>query len=259
MLTDEIINQIYSNEMHPKYGEFGKTVLYTLAIALANFTIHTLANQEFIQAAIQAIVVIWFICEARSKIGYNPIYIQELVSKLTEINLLIANIKDNRARVKIIKEFNYYIDLIVDRPNSVSKLELNKLLNDIKLQIAKENEEDRQEERQWYNFYTEEEFEEQRHREEEAFQKRKDENKRQQEKKKEQEEKRNDEKNRKKSYFDKCYSINELNKRKKELLKMYHPDNHSNELEKKQCEQISKEINEAFVEAKNALLNDFNI
>lgn len=259
MLTDEIINQIYSNEMHPKYGEFGKTVLYALAIALANFTIHTLANQEFIQAAIQAIVVIGIIREARSKIGYNPIYIQELVSKLTEINLLIANIKDNRARVKIIKEFNYYIDLIVDRPNSVSKLELNKLLNDIKLQIAKENEE----ERQGYNFYTdeqfEEEFEEQRHREEEAFQKRKEENKRQQEKKKEQEEKRNDEKNRKKSYFDKCYSLNELNKRKKDLLKMYHPDNHSNELEKKQCEQISKEINEAFIEAKNTLLNDFNI
>ena len=259
MLTDEIINQIYSNEMHPKYGEFGKTVLYTLAIALANFTIHTLANQEFIQAAIQAIVVIWFICEAMSKIGYNPIYIQELVSKLTEINLLIANIKDNRARVKIIKEFNYYIDLIVDRPNSVSKLELNKLLNDIKLQIAKENEEERQEDRQGYNFYTEEEFEEQRHREEEAFQKRKEENKRQQDEKERQKEKRNDEKNRKKSYFDKCYSLNELNKRKKDLLKMYHPDNHSNELEKKQCEQISKEINEAFVEAKNTLLNDFNI
>lgn len=263
MLTDEIINQIYSNEMHPKYGEFGKTVLYTLAIALANFTIHTLANQEFIQAAIQAIVVIWFICEARSKIGYNPIYIQELVSKLTEINLLIANIKDNRARVKIIKEFNYYIDLIVDRPNSVSKLELNKLLNDIKLQIAKENEEerqeDRQEDRQGYNFYTEEEFEEQRHREEEAFQKRKEENKRQQDEKERQREKRNDEKNRKKSYFDKCYSLNELNKRKKDLLKMYHPDNHSNGLEKEQCEQISKEITEAFVEAKNALLNDFNI
>lgn len=259
MLTDEIINQIYSNEMHPKYGEFGKTVLYTLAIALANFTIHTLANQEFIQAAIQAIVVIWFICEARSKIGYNPIYIQELVSKLTEINLLIANIKDNRARVKIIKEFNYYIDLIVDRPNSVSKLELNKLLNDIKLQIAEEDEE----ERQGYNFYTdeqfEEEFEEERHHEEEAFQKRKEENKRQQDEKERQREKRNDEKNRKKSYFDKCYSLNELNKRKKDLLKMYHPDNHSNELEKKQCEQISKEINEAFVEAKNTLLNDFNI
>ena len=267
MLTDEIINQIYSNEMHPKYGEFGKTILYALAIALANFTIHTLANQEFIQAAIQAIVVIWFICEARSKIGYNPIYIQELVSKLTEINLLIANIKDNRARVKIIKEFNYYIDLIVDRPNSVSKFELNKLLNDIKLQIAEENEEerqedrqeDRQEERQGYNFYTEEEFEEPRHREEEAFQKRKEENKRQQDEKDRQKEKRNDEKNRKKSYFDKCYSLNELNKRKKDLLKMYHPDNHSNELEKKQCEQISKEINEAFVEAKNTLLNDFNI
>ena len=259
MLTDEIINQIYSNEMHPKYGEFGKTVLYTLAIALANFTIHTLANQEFIQAAIQAIVVIWFICEARSKIGYNPIYIQELVSKLTEINLLIANIKDNRARVKIIKEFNYYIDLIVDRPNSVSKLELNKLLNDIKLELAEEDEE----ERQGYNFYTdeqfEEEFEEERHHEEEAFQKRKEENKRQQDEKERQREKRNDEKNRKKSYFDKCYSLNELNKRKKDLLKMYHPDNHSNELEKKQCEQISKEINEAFVEAKNTLLNDFNI
>ena len=259
MLTDKIIDQIYSNEMHPKYGELGKTVLYALAIALANFTIHTLANQEFIQAAIQAIVVIWFICEARSKIGYNPIYIQELVSKLTEINLLIANIKDNRARVKIIKEFNYYIDLIVDRPNSVSKFELNKLLNDIKLQIAEENEEDRQEDRQGYNFYTEEEFEEQRHREEEAFQKRKEENKRQQDEKERQKEKRNDEKNRKKSYFNKCYSLNELNKRKKDLLKMYHPDNHSNELEKKQCEQISKEINEAFVEAKNALLNDFNI
>lgn len=259
MLTDEIINQIYSNEMHPKYGEFGKTILYALAIALANFTIHTLANQEFIQAAIQAIVVIWFLCEARSKIGYKPIYIQELVSKLTEINLLIANIKDNKARVKIIKEFNYYIDLIVDRPNSVSKFDLNNLLNDIKLQIAEEDKEERQEGRQGYNFYTEEEFEEERHREEEAFQKRKEENKRQQDEKERQKEKRNDEKNRKKSYFDKCYSLNELNKRKKDLLKMYHPDNHSNELEKKQCEQISKEINEAFVEAKNTLLNDFNI
>ena len=259
MLTDEIIDQIYSNELHPKYGKFGKTVLYALAIALANFTIHTLANQEFIQAAIQAIVVIGFICEARSRRGYNPIYIQELVNKLTEINLLIANIKDNRARVEIIKEFNYYIDLIVDRPNSVSKFELNKLLNDIKLQIAEENEE----ERQGYNFYTDEEFEEefekQRQNEEEAFQKRKEENKRKQNEKDRQEEKRKDEDNRKKSYFNKCYSLNELNKRKKDLLKMYHPDNHSNELEKEQCEQISKEINEAFVEAQNALLNDFNI
>jgi hypothetical protein len=258
MLTDEIIDQIYSNELHPKYGKFGKTVLYALAIALANFTIHTLANQEFIQAAIQAIVVIGFICEARSRIGYNPIYIQELVNKLTEINLLIANIKDNRARVEIIKEFNYYIDLIVDRPNSVSKFELNKLLNDIKLQIAEEDEE----ERQGYNFYTDEEFEEdfeKQRQHEEAFKKRKEENKRKQNEKDRQEEKRKDEDNRKKSYFDKCYSLNELNKRKKDLLKMYHPDNHNNELEKEQCEQISKEINEAFVEAKNALLNDFNI
>ena len=127
------------------------------------------------------------------------------------------------------------------------------------MQIAKENEE----ERQGYNFYTdeqfEEEFEEQRHREEEDFQKRKEENKRQQDEKERQKEKRNDEKNRKKSYFDKCYSLNELNKRKKDLLKMYHPDNHNNGLEKEQCEQISKEITEAFVEAKNTLLNDFNI
>ena len=259
MLTNEIINQIYMHETHPKYSRPVRILFYVIGFALFNFSIYLVIHaQDFMPAAAQMLVVIAIFGEARSKRGFSTQYIQDLVDKLTTINLMISDIKDNRVRVEITKEFNYYIDLIIDRPNAVSQFELNKLLNDIKLQIAEEEEA----ERQGYHFTTEEEFEEQRRAEEEAFQRRKAEYRRQQqeekeEKRRKQQEERQKTAQRKINYFDKCFTMDDLNKRRKELLRQYHPDNHKNILEKEQCEQIAKEINEAYTEAKDKILNDF--
>ena len=106
---------------------------------------------------------------------------------------------------------------------------------------------------------TEEQIDEERRKEQEEYTRRIHEEKRKQ-KEKEQKEKAEEQKiNNKTKYFNGCFTVDELNKRKKELLKQYHPDNHNNDLEKKQCEEISKQINEEFVLAKNAILNDFDI
>ena len=252
MLTDEIIEQIYSHESHYKYGRFGKLILYAISASILYFSVYLMVEEkQIIQAAVQTVVALGIIAEANIKRGYNAQYLEDLVKTLTEINLMLADIKDNKARVAFTKEFNYYVDLISDRPNAVSKRDLNKLIREIREQI----EIDLEAERQGYHFTTEEEYEEQRRREEEAFQRRKAEERQKQ--KQDKENKKKEKENRKIKYFDGCYTLDELNKRKKELLKQYHPDNHRNGLEKAQCEQISKEINEAFTLAKENLTNDF--
>lgn len=257
MLTDDIISVIYSHEIHPKHSRIAKFILYIIAAFMINLAIFMIIKSENISyAAVQALIAIAIIIEANSKIGFSQAYIEDVVNKLTEINLNIVSIKDIKFRVETVKEFNYYIDLILDRPNSVSINTLNKFLKAIQEEIIQENEA----ERQGYHFTTEEEFEEKRRQEEEAFQKRKAEYKRKEreEREKDRKQQNTNKENKKIDFFKDCFTMEDLNKRKRELLKQYHPDNHSNGLEKEQCEQIAKEINEAFVVAKNNLINDFN-
>lgn len=256
MLTDEIINQIYEHELHPKYSKFGKLVFYILSFILLNFTIYILISDKDIKAAAtQLIIVICIICESQSKRGFRPEFIDDLVSQLIEINRNIAKIKDNRFRVEITQLFNYYIDILIDRPNAVSKFELSKLNNKILYEISEEE----YNESAGFEYKTEEQIDEERRREQEEYTRRLHEEKRKQKEKEAEEKRKKQESNSKTKYFNGCFTMDELNKRKKELLKQYHPDNHNNDLEKRQCEEISKQINEEFIIAKNAILNDFDI
>ena len=59
MLTDEIINQIYEHELHPKYSKFGKMILYILSFILLNFTLYILVSDKDVKAAaVQCIIIL---------------------------------------------------------------------------------------------------------------------------------------------------------------------------------------------------------
>lgn len=245
MLTDAIINEIYSFEKHNKYGRAARIFLRISALAIILFSlIMLIKSPDLFATSLEFIAAIGIIVESTTKKGYEPIVIEDIVNKLITINLSLARISDNKIRVEIQKDFNVLIDKILVKPTSVSQAELNRILGRITEQINLEELEEAYKKK----FSSQEKSEKSKYKEEST---------KQEEEKKKEKSKSTEQKTQCK-YFNNCYSMEELNKRKKQLLRQYHPDNHGDELEKKQCENISKEINEEYSILKKEFLNDFS-